>query len=379
MHWNCNSLPAHEFERVSLLQAYTAIEKFNIIAITESALKPSIPNDKISLEGYSCFRSDLPTLDRCGGAILYYKNDLSIKNRSDICKVESTLCAEITLSTKKVFFVVSYRKPSQSSEDFASYLQKMDSLLTCINIEDPHTIVLTGDFNAKHSDWCEEDTTDSHGIAMHQLFCSHSLTQTVHQPTNITSRTKHCIDLVAVNQPNLIISSDVSPSIHPNCSHQINNVKLDFKCPIPPPFTRHVWHFGRADAINLQESIRQFNWQSELEERSASPNEQALFFSETILNIAKNFIPNNDKVFNPRDPPWVTATSKNLYKKFHRRYLRYAKRGYPTLEKPIIDNLRSEYNILVSQEKKIIFLNLALKFLTQKLDLRNTGLLSKHF
>ena len=38
MHWSCNSLPAHDFERVPLLQAYSAIEKFNVIAITESAL-----------------------------------------------------------------------------------------------------------------------------------------------------------------------------------------------------------------------------------------------------------------------------------------------------------------------------------------------------
>ena len=137
---------------------------------------------------------------------------------------------------------------------------------------------------------------------------------------------------MALNQPNLVISNEVSPSIHPNCSHQINNVKIDLKCPIPPPFKRHVWHFQRANSANLQESIRQFDWHRELEERSASPDEQAGFFSETILNIAKNFIPNNQKVFYPRDPPWVTASSKNVYKKFHRRYLKYAKRGFPISE-----------------------------------------------
>ena len=52
MHWNLNSLPAHNFERCNNLTAYNSVHKFHLIAISESALKNSIPNDKINLDGY---------------------------------------------------------------------------------------------------------------------------------------------------------------------------------------------------------------------------------------------------------------------------------------------------------------------------------------
>ena len=65
-------------------------------------------------------------------------------------------------------------------------------------------ILVTGDFNTKHNRWYSEDTTDKDGTTIQEMFAHHTLTQTVNQPTNITSQTKHCIDLVATDQPNLI-------------------------------------------------------------------------------------------------------------------------------------------------------------------------------
>ena len=39
MHWNLNSIPAHDFERIPILEAFAVQEKLNLICITESALK----------------------------------------------------------------------------------------------------------------------------------------------------------------------------------------------------------------------------------------------------------------------------------------------------------------------------------------------------
>ena len=75
MHWNVNSIPAHNFERISLLQAYAANEKFNLIALTETALKNDIPDEKIEIDGYSAIRCDLPGNDTHGGVLIYHKLD----------------------------------------------------------------------------------------------------------------------------------------------------------------------------------------------------------------------------------------------------------------------------------------------------------------
>ena len=352
MHWNLNSIPAHEFERVSLLQAFATQEKLNVIAVTESALKSNIPDDKIEIEGFSTLRNDLPNNDRCGGVLLYYKNDLSVKNRPDLCQMSNTIVAEFSISKKKVFLVVSYRKPSQSAQDFTTYCEQLDHIIEKINLENPFMTILTGDYNAKHNSWYTGDTTDNFGSAIHDIFAKHALTQTVDQPTNITSRTQHCIDLVATDQPNMIIKNEIVPSLHTNCSHQINLVKLNLQCQPPPPFKRHVWHYTRANLAGLQQSATQFDWDSPLDLRSPSPEDQVNFFDETIMNIASNFIPNNEKTFTPRDPPWLSANCKKCYRKYHRKYTRYAKRGYKISEKKQVDDLRDEYTRLVTNEKE---------------------------
>ena len=349
-HWNLNSIVAHEFSRVSILEAFMNQENLNLLAITESALKNDIPDKNIEIDGFSHIRNDLPTGDRCGGTLLYYKNDLPVINRADL-QIANSIVAEIHFSRKKIFFIVSYRKPSQTPDEFDQYTKNMDELLTKIKNENPFMIIMTGDFNAKHTEWYSGDSTDKFGEEIHKLFANHNLTQTVNKPTNITSRTKHCIDLVATDQPNLILSNDIFPSLHTNCSHQINLVKLNLKCPPAPPYKRLVYHYARANATCFRDSLTQIDWPEQLG-LFDDPQEQVTFLDQTLLNVAKNFIPNEEKVFKARDPPWLTKACKNIYRKYHRKYSRYAKRGFKSEEKPAVDSLREVYTDMINKEKE---------------------------
>ena len=112
MHWNLNSIPAHDYERILILEAFATQEKLKLIAITETALKNTIPDDKVNIDGYSLIRNDLPPSDRCGGVALFYQNDLSVKNRCDL-QIPNTIVAEISFSRKKIFFIVSYRNQAK--------------------------------------------------------------------------------------------------------------------------------------------------------------------------------------------------------------------------------------------------------------------------
>ena len=53
MHWNLNSIPVHDYERIPILEAFATQEKLKLVAITETALKNTIPNDKVNIDGYS--------------------------------------------------------------------------------------------------------------------------------------------------------------------------------------------------------------------------------------------------------------------------------------------------------------------------------------
>ena len=102
MHWNLNSIPAHDYERVPILEAFVTQEKLKLIAITETALKNTIPDDKVNIDGYSLIRNDLPPNDRCGGVALFYQNDLSVENRCDL-QIPNTIVAEFRSIEKKYF------------------------------------------------------------------------------------------------------------------------------------------------------------------------------------------------------------------------------------------------------------------------------------
>ena len=94
-----------------------------------SALKNVHSDEKI--QNYSHIRNDLPDNDRCGGVFLYYKNDLPVKNRIDL-QFPNTIVAEMSISRKQIFFITSYRKPSQSDAEFTSHCGQFDNILNKI-------------------------------------------------------------------------------------------------------------------------------------------------------------------------------------------------------------------------------------------------------
>ena len=59
-HWNLNSIPAHNFSKISLFSAYNSLHKFDIICLSEtyfdSSILPQDPN--LEMPGYTLIRVD---------------------------------------------------------------------------------------------------------------------------------------------------------------------------------------------------------------------------------------------------------------------------------------------------------------------------------
>ena len=203
IHWNVNSLRADSFARIPLLQAHAAVHNHDIIAITESGLTNKIPDSKIDIPGYTPIRCDLVN-DRHGGVVVYHKNDLAAVNRHDLAFPTNTVVVQLTINNKKIFFVASYRKCGQTPEQYDAYKIALEQTLEKISSENPHERILTGDFNAHHTDWYAEGITDDYGTDMQDILGRHSLHQLVDKPTYITRNGEHktLVDLVCVGQPN---------------------------------------------------------------------------------------------------------------------------------------------------------------------------------
>ena len=62
-HWNLNSLPAHNFLKLSSFEAYNSIHKHDIICFSETFLDSTVSVDDpvLSLNNYKLVRSDHPS------------------------------------------------------------------------------------------------------------------------------------------------------------------------------------------------------------------------------------------------------------------------------------------------------------------------------
>ena len=91
---------------------------------------------------------------------MYYKEHLPIINRTDLANnIDETLVCEIRLRNKKIFIVLSYRPPSNSTvNQIADYCNKLSSLIETIRSAKPAAVFLMGDFNARSPLFWDDET-----------------------------------------------------------------------------------------------------------------------------------------------------------------------------------------------------------------------------
>ena len=79
-HWNLNSIPAQNFQKLLLLKAFKSIHKFDIICLSETYLDSSISHNDSNLEipRYNWVHSYHPSNKKRGGVCIYYKSYLPL-------------------------------------------------------------------------------------------------------------------------------------------------------------------------------------------------------------------------------------------------------------------------------------------------------------
>ena len=126
-----------------------------------------------------------------------------------------------------------------------------------------------------------------------------NLSQIISEPTNFTpNKRPTCIDLIATDQPNLVLDSGSRASLDSCCHHQIIHCKFNFKIPPPPPQERRVWHYSKANFAAIRRSMSKFPWMQHFNLNS-DVNWQTKTFTEIILSIMSNFVPNEVKKIVP--------------------------------------------------------------------------------
>ena len=149
-HWNLNSLLTYNYNKLFLLGAYIAVHKFDVTCLTETYLNSTVASDDKNLEvtGYNLVRSDHPANAKRGRVCLYYKIGLPLRVL-DIQYLNECINFELKIGDKLCTFVALYRSPSQSQDNFKTFIDNFELNLETLSRKNPFLLVAIGGFNAK--------------------------------------------------------------------------------------------------------------------------------------------------------------------------------------------------------------------------------------
>ena len=146
----------------------------------------------------------------------------------DIQYLNECINFELRIGGKLCTFVAVYRSPSQSLDNFETFIDNFELNLETLSRKNPFLLVAIGDFNAKSKVWYCNGNTTSQGKALENVKSQFGLHQFIKEPTHILYNSSSCIDLIFASQPNLIIES-----LHPNCHQQLIYAKFNLQICYP--------------------------------------------------------------------------------------------------------------------------------------------------
>ena len=88
-------------------------------------------DDNLEISGYTLVRSDHPSNTKRGGVCLYYKNNLPLRV-INIGYLNECLTPELMVDDKTCNFVVLYRSPSQSQDEFETFFDNSEMTLDIV-------------------------------------------------------------------------------------------------------------------------------------------------------------------------------------------------------------------------------------------------------
>ena len=140
----------------------------------------------------------------------------------------------------------------------------------------------------------------------------------IDQPTHILENSKSCIDLIITNQPSLFVESGVHPSLFRGCHHEIIFGKVAVSVPHSPPYEWRMWDYKVADVSSVREFLMDIDWYVEFGdlERNLMTDK----FTEILLSIIAENVPNRVITVNEKDPPWITKEAKTSIRRKDRIY-----------------------------------------------------------
>ena len=262
-----------------VLLVETELKKFDVITLSETWLKDSIPNEKIHIKGFlPPFRLDR---EGHGGVAIYVKEDILCTYRPDL---EVDNLEAIWVETKidqNTFLIGCFYRPPSARVGYWDLIE--DSLTKAGNT--PHKLIVLGDFNTDLKSDLPYDIL--HSRYLRRIMYQNNLAQLINEPTRITDNTARQIDLILTTCPDLVQNSGVLPPI--DSDHHC--VFSDIKCNIHrnKAYKRIIYNYNKLNINKFEESLTKIDWNEIITKYRI--DEAAESFTNGLLNSAIQCMP----------------------------------------------------------------------------------------
>ena len=161
--------------------------------------------------------------------------------------------------------------------------------------------IISGDFNARSPLFWDGDPTTREDTKFSKFLIANGMEQLIDEATDIHGSGQSCIDLICTDHPYMFVDSGVLPSLDSHSKHDIIHGRLNFHSPSPPPYRRCIWDFAKANVSQIKLCLSNLDWETLFFRLDV--DEMALVFSDTVLDIFSQNIPNKIVTCNDKDPP----------------------------------------------------------------------------
>ena len=323
LYSNIRSITADDGARFECLKSEVNAVSADIVLLCEAGMKVE-DVDKLSIDGYH----PPVILNRGQGLAAYVHERLPLTVRDDLSSNETeTLWFELPgcNAISKVLIGLVYRSPSQRAAQRKRYIKDLQECVRRVQSKcrNSDSIFIYGDFNCHNQQWWDGDKTDPGGKDLLARFSDLYLTQLVSEPTRVEGNARSCLDLFFTDSPGLVSKLDVKCPIG-GTDHGTIVSTIDIKTTVDDPPITSTWLYHQCDPIALNSALENYDW-GFLTARNVDTSTLCTRFTDTYLEIIREYIPLKINRPNKGDQPWfnntIRAAIKNkekLYKVFKR-------------------------------------------------------------
>ncbi len=231
--------------------------------------------------------------------MVYYGNDLSVQGLE-------ALWVETHYKNQTILIAGFYRPPNSNNNYWTLLEESFDrGYNTSVN-----NIIITGDFNI--------NTLTQPNSKIDNLIASYNFTQLISEPTNFTEHSQSLLDLIIVKNIHTVLTSFVADPFIPDLTryHSPIVIVLTFPKPEHTSFKRHIWKYDEGDFDKYRQDLNNTNWETLILANDLETSANNI--STTIINSAKQSIPNKIVTIRPNDIPWMKSNVRQLIRQRRR-------------------------------------------------------------